>query len=86
LQTFKWTFTGEQAVTFLTTSGIAATQQAAQETCQQLLQDGLFKSIYHKELFTADNEVFRFSSSLLSDSKHKGLGRCVGGGNDQLCL
>jgi hypothetical protein len=72
LQNFKWTFNGQQAASYLLANGIVQDAQAAVELCQRMLQQGLFKSIYHKELFTADSEIYRFSSSML-DNKHKGL-------------
>eukprot|EP00882_Tetradesmus_deserticola_P028201 GHRQ01031401.1.p1 GENE.GHRQ01031401.1~~GHRQ01031401.1.p1 ORF type:complete len:103 (-),score=27.44 GHRQ01031401.1:824-1132(-) len=72
LQNFKWTFSGQQAASYLLTHGFAQDAHAAVELCQRMLQQGLFKSIYHKDLFTADSEIYRFSSSML-DNKHKGL-------------
>lgn len=74
LQTFKWTFHGQQAVAYLVKEAIAADTAAAVDICQRMLQQGLFKSIYHKDQFTADAELYRFSSSML-DNKHKGLTR-----------
>lgn len=71
LQTFKWTFTGQQAVAFLCAQGLAANSSAATDLCQRMLTRGLFKSIYHREVFTGDGEVYRFSSSFLDGSKQQ---------------
>lgn len=75
LQAFKYTFHGHQAVTYLVAAGIAPNDLTAVGICQQLLQQGLFKSIYHKDTFLPDNEVYRFPSSVVENNKHKGLTR-----------
>jgi hypothetical protein len=75
LQTFKFTFTGQQAVAFLQQQGLVGNPEAAAELCQRMLTQGLFKSIYHRDVFLPDGEVYRFSSSFPDGSKQKG--RCV---------
>jgi hypothetical protein len=75
LQTFKWTFTGAQAVAFLQQQGLAPNAQAAADLCQRMLTQGLFKSIYHRELFSADGDVYRFSSSFVDGKQQKGLNK-----------
>lgn len=71
LQTFKYTFTGQQAVTFLQQRGLASNQEVAADMCQRMLSQSLFKSIYHREVFSADGEVYRFSSSFPDGNKQK---------------
>jgi hypothetical protein len=39
--------------------------------CQRMLSQALFKSIYHREVFSADGEVYRFSSSFPDGNKQK---------------
>jgi hypothetical protein len=75
LQTFRLSFTGRQAVSFLQQQGLADSAQAATELCQALLARQLFKSVAHKEVFTPDGEVYRFSSSFLDGSKQKSLAK-----------
>lgn len=75
LQTFKYTFTGQQAVVFLLQQSLAGNKDAASDMCQRMLSQGLFKSIYHRDAFLPDGEVYRFSSSFPDGSKHKG--RCA---------
>ncbi len=72
LQTFKYTFTGQQAVAFLQQQAIAGNQDVAVDLCQRMLSLGLFKSIYHREVFLPDGEVYRFSSSFPDGNKQKG--------------
>lgn len=72
LQTFKFTFTGQQAVNFLQQQGMAGNQDVAVDLCQRMLSRGLFKSIYHREVFLPDGEVYRFSSSFPDNNKQKG--------------
>jgi hypothetical protein len=74
LQTFKYTFTGQQAVTFLQQQGMAGNLDVAADLCQRMLTQGLFKSSSHREVFLADGEVYRFSSSF--PDGHKQKGRC----------
>ena len=71
LQTFKYTFTGQQAVSFLQQQGMAGNEDAAADMCQRMLSQGLFKSIYHREVFLPDAEIYRFSSSFPDGNKHK---------------
>jgi hypothetical protein len=74
LQTFKYTFTGQQAISFLQQQGMAGNLDVAADMCQRMLTQGLFKSSSHREVFLADGEVYRFSSSF--PDGHKQKNRC----------
>lgn len=45
--------------------------------CQRMLSQSLFKSIYHREVFSADGEVYRFSSSFPDGNKQKARYVCL---------
>lgn len=60
---------------FLLQQSLAGNRDAAADMCQRMLSQGLFKSIYHRDAFLPDGEVYRFSSSFPDGSKHKA--RCA---------
>lgn len=62
-------------MSFLQQQGLASNADVAADLCQRMLSQNLFKSIYHREVFLPDGEVYRFSSSFPDGNKQKG--RCV---------
>jgi hypothetical protein len=64
LQTFKHTFHGNQAISWLVASGEAASMQEAIDLGNKLMRAGFIKGCSRQEAITNDSDVYRFVSAM----------------------